>query len=464
MSRRTGRVVAALAAALALACARGTADVIAGAGGDVGVQLAVGNATVVSQVWIHLSGTPLAGGAYDRWFEVRSDPSGAYSAKLAAVPVGSYFLTGRAFSTPPADPAAGTPDYETAAPVPVTVGRGMNPQVVLVLQQRTPPLTSNNHGPVVDSLVLSARALDPGSAQPLSLAATAHDPDPGDVLTYAWTAAGLPPVAGTFSSPAAPSTTWTPADPAYAGTVTFTFSATDPLGVKASVSAAVSVSPANARGSVDVPLVINSHPDIGAIAVSNAQPAPGAQVDVSVTASDADGDALRYAWTDGCGGQFGDAAARATTWRAPAAPAAGPCTLTVTVRDARANGTLLGGEVTGTLSVNVADPVDVFAPEFRFGMQGPANPVLPGADVFFRIEASEFAAGGGMVPVTDLAWSGGASGDPQPWPVNPAYVIWTAPACGAATAPLSAPVTVTATGSRGATATFEFLVVVQCGP
>src|SRR5262249_6001974 len=57
------------------------------------------------------------------------------------------------------------------------------------------------------------------------------------------------------------------------------------------------------------------------ITATPAQPAPGATVQLVAVATDADGDALAYLWTDDCGGTFADRSTPATTWTAPAAQA-----------------------------------------------------------------------------------------------------------------------------------------------
>lgn len=74
----------------------------------------------------------------------------------------------------------------------------------------------------------------------------------------------------------------------------------------------------------------NTAPLISALTASGTQVHPLGTATLSVTASDADGDTLTYAWT-ATGGTFTGGTTAAPTWTAPATP--GSYTLTVTVSD-----------------------------------------------------------------------------------------------------------------------------------
>jgi hypothetical protein len=64
-------------------------------------------------------------------------------------------------------------------------------------------------------------------------------------------------------------------------------------------------------------------------------PAPGATIQVAVDAKDPNHLPMTYAWSDDCGGTFGDATSPTTTWTAPAAPAS--CNLSVLVNETDGN-------------------------------------------------------------------------------------------------------------------------------
>jgi plastocyanin len=102
----------------------------------------------------------------------------------------------------------------------------------MVLQQTTAPTPFHNAVPVIDALVASADAVGPGKTVTLSVAA--HDADPGDSLTYAWTATG-----GSFAGAATAASTWTA--PAAEGSYQLTVTVTDTKGGALSVSLAVTV-------------------------------------------------------------------------------------------------------------------------------------------------------------------------------------------------------------------------------
>ena len=75
-----------------------------------------------------------------------------------------------------------------------------------------------NEAPVIDSLVAASTSVPAGGT--LSLAAAAHDSNPGDTLSYAWSS-----TAGSFSPASAASTSWTA--PASTGIQTLTLTVTD---------------------------------------------------------------------------------------------------------------------------------------------------------------------------------------------------------------------------------------------
>lgn len=97
------------------------------------------------------------------------------------------------------------------------------------------------------------------------------------------------------------------------------------------------------RGSVDATGVFNRWPEIHSVFVSSTTVNSGGSLDVSVSVSDDDNDALTYEWTASAG-TF-SALSAATTYTAGAA---GIQTITITVRDGR------GGSASETVSITVA--------------------------------------------------------------------------------------------------------------
>lgn len=222
--------------------------------------------------------------------------------------------------------------------------------VALTLQRVDAPAPFENAAPIVDALFVSAARVFPGDT--VRLAATAHDPNSGDVLTSAWTDSG--PGANDFSAPDQLTTTWTAPS---VGSYALSLAVRDPKGLTTGVSVTIAVVDRGgaATGDVAVDAKFNTWPGVDAMTASPTLVAPaGGDVDLHVTASDNDGDALTYAWTSDCAGTF-SAAAESTTW-SMAPRAAGDCVLTATVTDAR------GGTNHGSFTLHVGTPPAVQHP------------------------------------------------------------------------------------------------------
>jgi hypothetical protein len=114
----------------------------------------------------------------------------------------------------------------------VTITAGQMATALLVLQEVGGPPPLHDSVPEVRALVASQSLVQPGAS--LSLEVRAHDPDPGDSLSYSWTAPS-----GSFSTPSRASTSWTA--PQSPGTVSITITITDSRGAQASLSLPVDV-------------------------------------------------------------------------------------------------------------------------------------------------------------------------------------------------------------------------------
>ena len=158
---------------------------------------------------------------------------GVWGGIIGNIPAGSN----RSFLAQAFD-SSGTLLFEGSASG-VTISANQTTLVAITLQQLNPPPPFDNEAPLIDSLVASSTSVHPGGS--ISLVATAHDPNPGDTLSFAWSA-----TAGSFSSASAASTSWTA--PASTGLQTLTLTVTDSRGLASSVSLAVNVTPGGGEG------------------------------------------------------------------------------------------------------------------------------------------------------------------------------------------------------------------------
>lgn len=454
--RRTAATAA--LAALAGACAVHGPD----PSGTIELFVALRSGTGADAAYVHLSGTTSRGQAHDAWYRVPRSADG-FAAPLQ-VATGRYALDARAFVAAVPDPGAGAPAFvlERTATLDLGAGGGL---AALVLD--APPgveqsalavvAATKNAAPRVTSVTATPITVDSSDPAALvTLAGTATDKNL-DPLTYLWTAAYAPalPVGtlpGVFAAPTAATTTWKP--PAgYAGTVTFTFTATDPLGATGAMSMNVSLKPLTQPGNAAFTASVNNFPDVRQLTLSDGQLAPGAQAVLVVTAVDADADPLAYAWSSSCGGAFLAGAAAAATWVAPLVP--GACVITVTVTDLLkppALPTPRGGSTASSVSVSVGDLPTRFAPAFAGCVSSPPGPVAPGSIVNYWVSAEEpLGTAAAATPVTTFTWADGTARTNAFAPLTAGgsdAVAWTAPPCAGATAPLSVVVTATAVGTN----------------
>lgn len=322
----------------------------------------------------------------------------------------------------------------------VTLIAGQTTLVSITLQQVNPPDTYENSAPVITSLIASPSTVSPGGT--VSLSAAAVDAD-GDTLSYEWSAS-----AGTFSSASSASTTWTA--PSQPGSYPLTLTVTDSRGATATAQATLNVRAAT--GSAAVNVSFNTWPQVTRLTASSNPVQVGHSTAVSVTASDADGDTLSYAWSASCQGSFSNASSATAQFTPSALPATHTCpncTLSVQVTDGR------GGSTTGTYSLCIGAQT---APQLA--------PVL--TDAFQSVSS---VAGGGTVVLhaaaqdpqnSALTFSWQASAGTLGAASNAAHtsqVLWTAPSCAAAGSPPT--MTVTVTNAFGLSDSFTFSVTVS---
>ncbi|MHA7633771.1 kelch repeat-containing protein [Corallococcus sp. M7] len=311
--------------------------------------------------------------------------------------------------------------------------------VAITLQQLNPPPPFDNEAPLIDFVTVSPSSVAAGGT--VSLSAAAHDPNPGDTLSYAWSA-----TAGTFASTTEPFTSWTA--PASTGLQTLTLTVTDSRGLASSALLVVNVLP-EGEGEAELSISFNASPSVALVGASPTQLVVGQPTSVSVEASDPDGDSLSYAWSASCAGTWTGATssvARFTPSLLPAA-ACNNCRLTVSVSDGR------GGHNTGTvaLCVRTAPPVTHFNPVILRSYRS-SDTATPGQVLTYEVVASD-PEGSAL----SFSWdaSTGILGTPDHG-ASRSRITWTAPACASASTPPT--ITATVTNAFGLTATRSFAV------
>ncbi|WP_415835248.1 PKD domain-containing protein, partial [Corallococcus soli] len=345
---------------------------------------------------------------------------GQWGGVLGQLPAG----TGRTFSAQAFD-ASNTVRYEGQV-TPVTIQVGQMTAVTLLLQEVNAPAPFDNAAPRILSLVASPATVAPGGQ--VTLQATADDPNAGDSLTYAWTAAS-----GSFGAASSLTTAWTA--PAVASQVVLTLTVTDSKGASASLSVTVTVSTGN--GSAAVNVSFNTWPQVAAVTALPSTVDVGQPTLVTASASDADGDSLSYQWTATCPGTWTNATSASASFTPSAQPpgdnACARCVLTVAVEDGR------GGRTRGSLGVCVGPPpVARFPPEVVETFHSIALVPAQGDTVVFRARARD-PQGSAL----SFSWSADAAGlGTASDGTTTSEVLWTAPACLAAGPSLTVTVTV----------------------
>ncbi|MHA7630180.1 Kelch repeat-containing protein [Corallococcus sp. M7] len=363
--------------------------------------------------------------------------NGVWGGIIGNIPAGSdRIFVAQAFNS------SGDLAYEGIA-TGVTITANQSTLVAITLQQLNPPPPFDNEAPVIDSLVASATSVAAGGT--LSLTATAHDPNPGDTLSYAWSA-----TAGSFSDSSAAATSWTA--PAATGIQTLTLTVTDSRGLSSSVALAVNVT-VDGEGEAELSISFNSFPMVAAISAMPTNLAVGQTTTVSASASDPDGDSLSYAWSASCAGTWDQASSSSARFTPSALPAGAcnNCRLTVTVSDGR------GGANTGTVALCVSDtpPANHFAPVIIRSYRS-ADTATSGQEFAYEVWASD-PEGSALT----FSWEATAGWLDAPFTgAFSSRVTWTAPSCGSA--PPSITVTVTNAFQLSTTRTFTVTGLPPC--
>ncbi len=361
----------------------------------------------------------------------RGDSSAVWGGLLGSLPVGGNYV----FTVSAVD-RSNAVDYAGSASG-ITIAAGAVATVTITAQQVAPPIPFGNAVPVIDSLVFSSTNVAPGET--IVVKATAHDPDAGDTITFAWTAS---PTLGGFSAPSAATTKWTA--PSGEGDQTVILNVTDSHSASTSASTIVHVAAANGRGQADINVGFNTWPVVADVLASPGYLVPGSPTAITVTASDADGDALTYEWTTSCGDEgFSSAAAASTTFTLSSGSDAASCDFVVTVSDGR------GGSTTGQTTLPVGKPTIIEAPTITGAVQSSADVPASGT-VNFSVDAVD--PQGGALAFQWLPAAGAISN--QIDGAGTSQVLWTAPATPSATFTVS----VIVTDAAGVSTQYDFSV------
>lgn len=344
---------------------------------------------------------------------------GVWGGIIGNIPAG----TNRSFLAQAFD-SSGTKLFEGSASG-ITISANQSTVVAITLQEVAAPPPFQNEAPIIDSLVASSTTVAQGGS--ITLQATAHDPNTGDSLTYAWSS-----TAGTFSSAAAASTSWTA--PLTTGIKKLTVTVTDSGGLSSSIDLAVNVSSSVTDGDAQLSITFNSSPRVVSVIASPTQIAVGQTTAVSVSASDPDGDSLSYSWSATCTGSWANATSRSAQFMPLALPAkaCNNCSLTVSVSDGH------GGQTTGTVALCVGNtpPINHFPPvivrSYRSSDMASAGQVLTYEVVANDPEGSALT----------FAWAAntGALGTTASTATS-SGITWTAPSCASRTPTITATVT-----------------------
>ena len=356
---------------------------------------------------------------------------GSWGATLGNLPVGSNYVFAVSATS-----STGSQLYNGAASA-ITIVKGHNTAVVIVAQQSAAPSPFKNGVPVIDTLLVSSTSITPGET--VTVKATAHDPDAGDTIGFAWSTS---PAVDGFASPSAATTSWTA--PGSEGDVTLTIAVKDNHGATTSASLVVHVANGNGRGQATVHVSLNTWPVVTDLVVAPGFIVLGQPVSLTAVADDADNDPLTYAWTSTCAsGVFSAPKSAATTFSLPSSASDTSCEFDVEVADDR------GGSTSGQTLLPVGAPASLGAPSITASLQSAAV-VDAGTTATFSVAATD--PQGSALAFAWLVSAGALSG--QADTASSSQVTWTAPATGSA----SFTVSVVVTDALGMSTQLDFTV------
>jgi hypothetical protein len=186
---------------------------------------------------------------------------------------------------------------------------------------------------------------DVTSGTPVALSLEATDAD-GDELTYEWVQTPASP-AGTFSNPALPNPTWTA--PQVTAATSFQLGVTVSDGKEGTVRRSVTVLVRPQPPANRAPVIASGTPNATPSSVTGSVP-----VQLALSASDPDGDALTYSWSQEPAtpvGSFSSLFVSSPSWISPTVTTTTTFTLKVTISDGN------GGSVQSQVNVSVAPPI-----------------------------------------------------------------------------------------------------------
>ncbi len=188
-----GRAASLMTAVLALgvfaACGGGKTDPGSAASADV--QVTLGQALspdAIARIHVSVQGPGITGPV---GMDLVRDGN-QWNGTLRDIPAGAD----RVFSATAYDLDSNALYSGQAGPMAIQPGRVA--AVFVLLQQLNRPPPYQNEAPIIDSVAVSTNEVEPGAS--VTLSAVAHDNNPGDTVTYAWSA-----TEGTFSTPTAAS-------------------------------------------------------------------------------------------------------------------------------------------------------------------------------------------------------------------------------------------------------------------